>query len=392
MKKALLLCSTHNDLGLLVALRKLGYEILVSGNRPGLPGERWADRYIPADYSDKEAILEIAKREKIDAICNCCNDFGVYTAAYVAEKLGLPGYDSYETTLLLHNKDRFKRFAAEMDLPSPKSRMFSSREEAESYLGSAAYPVIVKPTDASAGNGISRADDREQALEAVGRAFQKSRAGRIVIEPFITGSQHGFCTFLIDRKVVAVCSNNEYSMENPYRVEIDTFPADNFDLVADELIASIEKIADRLQLCDGIFHLQYLMDGDHPKIIEVMRRILGNMYHVPGNLLTALDWEYWQVRLQCGLPIDCFPHPVRQEGCFAYKTILAPGNGRIGEVKIPEEYSRYLIRTYMVKNPGEEITNWKSEPVGFLFFMFPSQEVMKEMLIGQYRNDLVSMK
>lgn len=392
MKKAFLLCSSHNDLGLITALRKLGYEILVSGNRPGLPGEHWADRYIPADYSDKEAILEIARREKVDAICACCNDFGVYTAAYVAEKLGLPGYDSYETTLLLHNKDRFKRFAAEIGLPSPQSQMFSSPEEAEAYLESAAYPVIVKPTDASAGNGISRADDRAQALEAVARAFGKSRAGRIVIEPFITGSQHGFCTFLKDRKVIAVCSNNEYSIENPYRVEIDTFPADNFDKVADELIASIEKIAEKLQLCDGIFHLQYLMDGDRPKIIEVMRRILGNMYHVPGNMLTALDWEYWQIRVQCGLPIDCFPLPVRQEGCFAYKTILAPGNGRIGSVKVPEEYSRYLLRTYMVKKPGEGIANWKSEPVGFLFFMFPSQEIMKKMLISDYRNDLVCLQ
>ena len=94
MKKALLLCASHNDLGLIRALKKLGYYIIVTGNIPGQIGQKYADKYIKADYSDKELILEIAKREKIDAICQCCNDFGVYTAAYVAEKLNLPGYDS----------------------------------------------------------------------------------------------------------------------------------------------------------------------------------------------------------------------------------------------------------------------------------------------------------
>ena len=102
-KKVLLLCSTHNDLGLIRALRKLGCYIVVTGNISGLPGEKWCDKFIQADYSNKELILDIARKEKVDAICQCCNDYGVYTAAYVAEKLNLPGYDSYETTLILHN-------------------------------------------------------------------------------------------------------------------------------------------------------------------------------------------------------------------------------------------------------------------------------------------------
>lgn len=83
VRRALLLCTSHNDLGLVRALRKLGYYIIATGDRPGAPGERWVDEYIKADYSDKDLILEIAYRKEIDAICPCCNDFGVYTAAYV---------------------------------------------------------------------------------------------------------------------------------------------------------------------------------------------------------------------------------------------------------------------------------------------------------------------
>ena len=51
--KVLLLCGSHNDLGLIRALRKLGAYIILTGNVCGLPGQRYADIYIQADYSDK---------------------------------------------------------------------------------------------------------------------------------------------------------------------------------------------------------------------------------------------------------------------------------------------------------------------------------------------------
>ena len=210
MKKALLLCASHNDFGLIRALRKLGYYIIVTGNKPGLPGQKWCDEFIQADYSDKELILSIAKEKRIDAIVQCCNDFGVYTATYVAEQLGLPGYDSYNTCLTLHNKDLFKAFCKKYDIMSPISEGFSKFEEAESYLEETIYPIIIKPTDCSAGNGISKALNYDEAKKALLLAFRKSKVGRVVIEPFIDGTQHGFCTFLKDKKVVNVCSNNEY--------------------------------------------------------------------------------------------------------------------------------------------------------------------------------------
>ena len=392
MKKALLLCSSHNDLGLVRALRKLGYYIIVTGNRADLPGQKWCDEFILADYSDKEKILEIARKNSIDAIIQCCNDFGVYTAAYVAEKLGLPGYDSYETTLTLHNKDLFKEFAKKHNITSPISTPFSSEKDALQHLDTCSYPIIVKPTDCSAGNGIHRADNKAEGIKYVQEAFLKSRAKRIVIEPYVSGTQHGFCTFLRNQKVCAICSNNEYSFLNPYRVEIDTYPADNFENVQGKLVEQIEKIAHILNLKDGIFHLQYIYDGKEAQIIEVMRRILGNMYHVPGNALTGIDWEYWETRARCGLDLSAFPSVVSQEGCFAYKTILAPKNGKIKSIEIPSRYNKHLDSVFMLKQSGDLIENNMSEPVGFMFFCFPDQSTMKKELIESYVNDAVTVE
>lgn len=389
--KALLLCASHNDLGLVMSLRKLGYEIIVTGKIPDLIGQKYADRYIQMDYSDKEAVLQLARKEKPDAICQCCNDFGVYTAAYVAEKLGLPGYDSYDTTLLLHNKDRFKKFAWEHHILSPASEAFDCKEEALTYGQKAVYPLIAKPVDASAGNGISRIDCKENYNRAVENAFGCSREGRIVIEPFIEGSQHGFCTFLRNKKVVAYTSNNEYSVVNPYRVEIDTFPAENDREASKIIIAEIEKTAGILNLKDGIFHLQYIMSGGKPYIIEVMRRIPGNMYTIPAGMVTNFNWDYWETRARCGLSCDGIPDDIRQEGFYAYKTILAAENGIIDHIKIPDKYDKYTVGKCFIKSTGAEITDCCSQPAGFLFMNFRSREEMEEVLIDNYESGMVTI-
>ena len=392
MKKALLLCASHNDLGLIKALRKLGFYIIATGNVENLPGEKWVDKYIKADYSDQELILDIAKKEGIGAICPCCNDYGVYTAAYVAEQLGLKEYDSYETTCILHNKDRFKKFAEENGILSPISHSFICKEDALNAVENMEYPIIIKPTDASAGNGINKVENVRDASSAIEIAFSKSRLKKIVIEPFIKGTQHGFCTYLINKKVVACCTNNEYSILNPYRVEIDTYPATSWKLVYDILIEQIEKIADILQLKDGIFHLQYILKDGKPWIIEVMRRVLGNMYSVPANMLNGLDWDYWEVRARCGLGCKGFPNNVKQEGFYAYKTILANKNGIVQKINIPKKYEKYIFAEYLLHGQGDIIKDYKKEPIGFLFMMFADEEQMKAVLIDDYSCNLVEVQ
>lgn len=390
MKKVLLLCASHNDLGLILSLKKLGYYVVAIGKIRGLIGEKYADRYIPLDYSDKDKVLQLARELRIDAICQCCNDYGVYTAAYVAEKMGLKGYDSYETTLLLHNKDKFKQFAHEHDITTPKSVGYSDIKQAYADIESRSYPLIIKPVDASAGNGISKVDSCEEARVAIKAAFDKSRDKRIVIEPYISGTQHGFCTFLVDRKVVAYCSNNEYSIQNPYRVEIDTFPAENDEEVRKRLIYEIEKMAGLLKLTDGIFHLQYIMADHVPYIIEVMRRVLGNMYSVPARFVSGFDWDYWEARTKCGLPCNNI-HGFGQEGFYAYKTILAKENGIITNIRIPDCYQKYLVDQCFIKSVGDVVEKCDSTPIGFLFFIFSSQQEMKRVLIDEYRSDLVTV-
>ena len=395
MKKALLLCASHNDLGLIKSLIKLGFYVIVTGNVKDLPGEKYADKYIAADYSDKDLILKIAMQEQIDCIVPNCHDYGVYTASYVAEKMNLPGHDSYETTLLLHNKDKFNQFAKENNILSPSSEKFNKISDAEKFLSNCTYPIIMKPVDAAGGRGVHRAENFLEAMKYLETAFEKSKVGRIVIEPFISGSQHGFCTFLVNQKVVACCSNNEYSIMNPYRVEIDIFPSDDFNENHAKLIRQVEDIAGKLKLKDGIFHMQYIISGGDIYIIEVMRRVLGNLYFIPASLNSeggGDNWEYWETRARCGFSCQEINMSLRSRGFHAYKCILADSNGEIKKITIPKEYEKYLIGEYWLKKVGDYITQHDMEFVGFLFFMFKTHEEAHKILIENYRTDLISVE
>ena len=111
MKKLLVLNGSHSDIPLIKAGKELGYYVITSGNNPALIGHNYSDEYVYGDFSDPEGMLQIFKDKGIDAVCSCANDFGAITAAYLSDNLNLPGHDSYEDTLTLHHKDKFKTFS-----------------------------------------------------------------------------------------------------------------------------------------------------------------------------------------------------------------------------------------------------------------------------------------
>ena len=52
----------------------------------------------------------------------------------------------------------------------------------------------------------------------------------------------------------------------------------------------------------------------------------------------------------------------------------------------------YVWEQYLLKKPGDGISRFASEPVGFLFMMFANREEMKRVLIDEYENSAVEMK
>lgn len=383
--KILILQAGFNELGVIAQLKKEGHYVIAIGKQKGLIGQKYVDEYHCLDYSAKEEVLKFIKEHNVDRVCACCNDTAVLTASYVAEKMCLSGYDTYKSAETIAHKNLFKRFAKENGIMTVEAVEFSEEKRAVQYMEEEAeYPMIIKPIDLSGGKGVAKVTNISESRAALKAAFDISKKKTIVIEPFINGTQHGFCTFLKEKKVVAYCSNNEYSFVNPYRVEVDTFPADNIDRYKDILIQQVEKMADILDLQDGIFHMQYMEQNGKIYILEAMRRIIGNMYSMPASKVCDFEWDRWQAKASIGESCEMAPLKCESKGYYAYRAIIPPKNGILERVVIDERIEQYIFDRIMLEESGAVISNYKASTVGILFLQFQSKEEMKKVMIEDY--------
>lgn len=373
MKRVLLLNAGHTEIPIISELKNLGCYVITSGNRGDFPGHKLADKYVKADYSNKEQILKVAQEENIDKIVSCAYDAAYITSAYVAEKLHLGGHDTYENACLLHEKDKFKELCQALNIPNPISTPFNDIETALEYVRDITYPIIVKATDQASGIGIMRADNKDEAQSAVENAFEKSRNKRIVIEPFVEGEQESFVAFVVDGRVVTCTACDCYSPINPYLIQTETMPSRNFSNLKEQLISITELLFKELNLVDGLITLQYIVKDNTPYIIEMMRRCLGNRFLYPVSYVTGLNW--YQALTMAELGMDCHHLHFEQPICkFAgHHAIMSDVNGVYHGIEIPDDVMLHVREYDELFKDGEKIKNYLSERMGYIYYTYENR-------------------
>jgi formate-dependent phosphoribosylglycinamide formyltransferase (GAR transformylase) len=351
-----------SDWALVNAAHKLGLYVITSGTDKKAPAHAFADEYVCADYSDKEAMLRLAEEKKIDYMCSSANDYAMLSTAYVCEKLGLPGHDSYETTLTIHTKDKFKPIAKRLGLHSPVSEVFEDRSEAIEFLRSAGRKMIVKPADNVASNGVSVPTTEEENIESVDFAFSKSKNGRIIIEPFIKGFFVPVTSMIIEQEVKAFFT--EAYFEYPQGVKIAPefpinyrstgyqIPSPYADEFSPAIISDFNKIARELKLVDGKFHCELLITPEHEAYIFDVHRRMSGFFNpwAQWDISGELTWEDWIVRAECGMDLSAFPVGIRQEKHIHCRNIFAPRNGIIKRIVFDEYLTSHIYPFFTGKN------------------------------------------
>lgn len=385
MRKILIPNGSFHDIPLIRKARELGYYVITSGAAPDGIGHQYADKYIEADFSDREAMLRIAEQEGIDRICSNCNDFGYLSACYVAEKLELGGHESYENALRLHRKDLFKKIAEELELSTPRAKSFDRINEAEEWLlgteTEGLYPLMVKAADLGAGQGIHRADNRAEAAEVLKDAFERSKCHEVVIEPFIEGTSHSFNAFVVNGKVASWYSDNEYMDYTPYRVSTSLGPADGIEDCLPTLIWDTEVTAEALALPDGLMHSQYIMDSEgRPHILEITRRMSGDWYPYPQMRATGIDWVEYIMRSQCGDDCSDFPKGIRQKRNTGRHCLNGSRPGIVKNVRFHKELEPYIYDAAMWIGDGFEIRDPLKDYPGIIFFDCDDREKIEHIV------------
>ena len=384
LKKLLLLGGGHAEIPLIQAAQALGWYVITTGNdRKGL-GHPYADKNVFADFSDKDAMLELARTEGVQAVCSGCNDFALLSTVYVCEKLGFPGHDSYATSLEIHHKDKYRALATRLKIPTPRALVVPKDTDVD-FDGAIAgldYPIIVKPVDLTGGKGIHRANTPEEARAAYKDACSRTRQDHIVVEEFVTGTNHGFSAMLVKGKVTFAFADNEQYFMNKYMVSGANSPSTSGSETLAKLRDYCERIAKDLSLVDGILHIQYIEKADGtPVIIEICRRPPGDLYIKFVQYATGIDYPKFIVMAETGEDISSIQDKPTQG--YWLRHCIMPGpeiqNGDTArEVVFDPEIQGNIVDKLLWYTPGETIADTLLYKAGIVFFKFDTLAEMTD--------------
>ncbi len=378
----LLLGGSHAEIPLIQAAQSLGWYVITTGNaREGL-GHPYADKNVFADFSDKDAMLELARSEGVQAVCSGCNDFALLSTVYVCEKLGLPGHDSYATSLEIHHKDKYRALATRLDIPTPCALVVRSVTEFEAAITELAFPIIVKPVDLTGGKGIHRAATPEEARIAYKDACNRTRQDHVVVEEFVQGTNHGFSAMLVKSKVAFAFADNEQYFVNKYLVSGANTPSTTAVTGLAKLREYSERIARELNLVDGILHIQYIeRDDGTPIIIEICRRTPGDLYIKFVKYATGIDYPKFIVMAETSEDISCIAD-IPTQGFWLRHCIMAgtdiENGSTVRDVTFAPEIQGNIVEKFLWYKPGEVITDKLTYKAGIVFFKFDTLAEMQD--------------
>ena len=300
-KKVLVLAATSQQIETIATAKRLGYQVLTVDNRPDNPGHRLSDRNYNTDTTDREAVLAIARKERIDGIISPCTDVAVPSAAYVALAMGLKG-PPLESTFVACHKCEFRIFLSRSGLPVPAFIPFAQGfDPGEAIFQDGRW--IMKPDESSGSRGIfiigSRVEFLERALETLGNSVNKSG----ILERFIDGFQ-GTCEgFLRDGRMAFSCILDRRTAAPPYATTAGhAIPTRLKEVLQRKLLELLNQVWRLLGVTDGPFDCDFVATEDDIFLLELSPRIGGNS--ISALLKTALGFNMVEHSLRYALSED----------------------------------------------------------------------------------------
>lgn len=188
-KRVMLLGSGELGKEVIIALQRLGVEVIAVDRYENAPGHQVAHRAYTIDMSDGAALLELVKKEKPHLIVPEIEALDTDMLAEI-EKLGLAEViPKARATQLTMNREGIRCLAAEeLGLPTSKYAFAESMDEIKQAIeGGVGYPCIVKPVMSSSGKGQSTIREEADIKTAWDYAKSGGRVdrGRVIVEEMI---------------------------------------------------------------------------------------------------------------------------------------------------------------------------------------------------------------
>ena len=187
--RVMLLGSGELGKEVVIALQRLGVEVIAVDRYPNAPGHQVAHRAHVIAMTDGAALRRLVEEEKPHLIVPEIEAIATDTLVEIEKEGLVEVIPTARAAKLTMNREGIRRLAAEeLGVPTSPYQFANSLEELQAAIdGGIGYPCIVKPVMSSSGKGQSFLRGPDDVIKAWDYAAAGGRvnSGRVIVEGFI---------------------------------------------------------------------------------------------------------------------------------------------------------------------------------------------------------------
>lgn len=234
---------------------------------------------------DIDGMVDFAVRNSIDFAIVAPDDPLVLGAVDALRAKGIKTFGPDKKAAIIEGSKAFsKELMKKYNIPTAAYETFDDMEKALEYIKTCRLPIVVKADGLALGKGVTIAETREVAIDAVRAAMEDKVFGasgdKIVIEEFLTGPEVSVLSFTDGKTVVPMVSSMDHKRAldgdkgpntggmgtiapNPYYTE-------DIAKICMETIfkPTIEALNKEGRPFSGCLYFGLMLTADGPKVIE----------------------------------------------------------------------------------------------------------------------------
>ena len=272
--------TTYRAADFIRAAEGLGVDLIVASEHP--PPFDMGDRYLQIDCADAhdaaDAIVRLGDSVSIDGVV-AADDAGVLVAALSATKLGLRS-NTPEAAAATRDKGRQRALMEAAEVPQPRFRVIGPGEDPRPAGDEVGYPLVVKPLDRAAGQGVIRVDRAEDLASVVKRVDGiVGPSVPLLVEEYMGGAEVALEGIVREGDLTTLALfDKPDSVEGPY------FP-ETLLITPSRLEASVQAECQRVAVAalqsigisHGSVHVEMKVEGGSVRVIEIAARSIGGL-------------------------------------------------------------------------------------------------------------------
>jgi biotin carboxylase len=306
------------------AAKKLGIELVYVTDRCHQLEDPWGDRALPVKFESPEIaahdVMERTRGTQIDGIL-AIGDRPVVAAAFTARGIGIT-YNHPLAVEACRNKLRMREIFRDAGMRTPWFRKVPVHPTPEPALLGITYPCVLKPLSLSASQGVIRANNREEFLNAALRirkllqspdlqAAREPNREHMIVEGYIPGEEVAVEGLLTNGalRVLAIFDKPD-PLTGPYFEEtIYVTPSRHSSSRQAEIESCMRSAVVAMGLSHGPVHAEFRVHENGVWPLEVAPRPIGGLcaralqFGTPAEV-ARIGLEELLLRHAAEIPVD----------------------------------------------------------------------------------------